>query len=116
MSGEFKFVDLDPKEIRHIQRSRSGRLSYPILKAFLESGKWAVEFDPTPTGKTVNSLGSSLSSYAKSHDLPIKAFQRDGKLYLLRLDIDDEGNPIPDWQDDIDDVESGSGDDLHELL
>jgi len=96
MSG-FKFVDLDPAEIRHIQRSRRGRLSYPILKAFLETKKFIVQFDPADTGKTVNSLGSSLSSYAKTHELPVRAFQRDGKLYLMRLDEDDEGNVIPDW-------------------
>ena len=98
MSG-FKFIDLDPMEARHIQRSRRGRLSYPILKAFLETKKFIVQFDPKDTGKTVNSLGSSLSSYAKTHDIPVKAFQRDGQLYLVRLDIDEEGNDIPNWMD-----------------
>ena len=96
MSG-FKFIDLDPREAKHIQRSRHGRMSYPILKAFLESNKFIVQFDPESIGKTVNSLGPSLSSYAKSHELPVKAFQRDSKLYLLRLDIDEDGNVIEDW-------------------
>jgi hypothetical protein len=76
-------------------------MSYPILKAFLESNKFIVQFDPESIGKTVNSLGSSLSSYAKSHELPVKAFQRDGKLYLLRLDMDEDGNSIEDWKDEV---------------
>ena len=94
-----KFIDVDPSEIDNIRDSRRGRVSYPMLKSFLETGKFLVMLDLTGVQQSKQSLSSSLTAYIRSHNLPIKMFQRRGNMYLMRLDIDDKGNQIPDWQE-----------------
>jgi len=50
----------------------------------------------------MQSLSSSLNAYIRSHELPVKMFQRQGELYLMRLDIDENGEEIPNWQNVVD--------------
>ena len=42
-----KFIDIDPDEIPRFSEGRRGRVSYPILKSFLETGKILVMLDRT---------------------------------------------------------------------
>lgn len=93
-----KYVEVDPSEIPNLREGRRGRISYPILKGFLETGKFLVWLDRTGMQQSLQSLQSSLSAYIRSHDMPIKLFTRSGQIYLVRLDIDEEGNPVDDWQ------------------
>lgn len=94
-----KFREVDPTEIPNMRESHRGRVSYPILKGFLETGFLTAELDRTGMQQSYQSLYSSLSSYIRNHDMPIKLFSRKGELYLMRLDIDEEGNEIPNWRE-----------------
>lgn len=96
-----KFVDVDPNEIQMISERRRGRVSYPILKSFLETGKYAVMLDRTGMSQSLMNLTTSLNTYIKNHDLPVKVLQRRSQIYLLRLDLDEEGNKISDWKEKI---------------
>ncbi len=93
-----KFKEVDPSELDNIRRGRRGRVSYPILKGFLETNFFLAELDTTGMQQSKQSLTSSLSAYIRSHDLPIKLFQRAGKIMLMRLDIDENGETIEDWK------------------
>lgn len=94
-----KFIQVDPNEIDNLRQSRRGRVSYPILKSFLETNFYIAEMDLTGVQQSKQALTSSLTAYIRNHGLPIKMFHRGGKIYLARLDIDEKGNAIPDWQE-----------------
>lgn len=92
-------VAVDPATIGTTKREgRRGRVSYPIIKAFLESGVVCMKIDPTSTEKKPEYLRSVLTSYIKSHGHPIKLFSEGGELHLLRIDLDEQGNIDPNWQ------------------
>jgi hypothetical protein len=69
-------------------------VSYPILKSFLETNKVLVMMDRAGMKQSVQSLTMALNTYIRNHDLPIKIFQRSGELYLMRTDVDDNGDLI----------------------
>lgn len=92
-----KFIEVDPNEIDNVVATTRGRVSYPILKGFLETGMFVAEIDTTGMQQTTQGLMMSLRSYINNHKMPVKIFSRKGTLYLMRLDIDREGNPIDDW-------------------
>lgn len=95
-----KFIDVDPDEFVGRREGRKGALSYPILKAFLETQKKAVKVDrsePPLSKKTIMSIRTSMDTYIKSHQMPIRTMQRGENLYLIRRDLDDEGNFDPNW-------------------
>lgn len=102
-----KFVEVDPTEFEFTQVGRRGRVSYPILKGFLETGKKLVMLDRTGMQQSMQSLTSSLNAYIKSHTLPVKMFTRHGEIYLMRLDLDDDGNIIPDWTPESSEASEG---------
>lgn len=97
-----KFTQIDATEIDNMRTGRRGRVSYPILKGFLETGFFLAQLDRTGLQQSMQSLSSSLNAYIKSHEMPIKMFQRTGELYLMRLDIDENGAEIPNWQGVVD--------------
>ncbi len=90
-----KFIEIDPDEIPNFRESHRGRVSYPILKSFLETGKVLVRLDRTGMQQTLVSLNSSLNAYIRSHSLPVKMFNRGGEIYLMRTDTNDEGKVTP---------------------
>lgn len=92
-----KFLDVDPNEIEDIKQTTRGRVSYPLLKTFLETGKYIVQVDRTGMQQSLQGLMMGLRGYIANHHLPIKCFSRKGVLYLMRLDIDANGNPDPSW-------------------
>lgn len=94
-----KFIDVDPNKVDDVALSHRGRVSYPILKAFLETGKFVVQLDRTGMQQSFQGLYSSLGSYIRNHRLPVKLLSRGGQLLLMRLDIDKDGNQIPDWEE-----------------
>jgi len=96
-----KFIDVDPTELDDTRTGRRGRVSYPILKSFLETGKFLVMLDRTGMQQSVMGLSSALNSYIRNHQMPIKLFTRSGQIYLMRLDVDKEGNPIPNWLEEM---------------
>jgi hypothetical protein len=92
------FHEVDVDEIPNVHGTGRGRVSYPICKAFLESGIYCGELDRTGMNRTLIALVTGLNQYVKTHELPIKVFQRTGKLYMMRLDINQDGSPNPDWK------------------
>jgi hypothetical protein len=87
-----KFIDVDPEEVPNLREARRGRVSYPILKSFMETGKTLVILDRTGIQQSMMSLTSSLGAYIRNHNLPIKIFQRGGQLYLMRTDTNETGD------------------------
>lgn len=92
-----KFIEVNPDEIDNTREAHRGRVSYPILKSFLETNLYVAQLDRTGIQTSFQALYSSLNSYIRNHNLPIKLFSRAGLIYLMRLDIDKGGNIIPDW-------------------
>lgn len=94
-----KFVPVSPEEVPNIREGRRGRVSYPILKSFLETGVVLARLDRTGMQQSAQSLNMCLNQYIRNHDLPIEMFTRSGEIYLGRTDLDDDGNilerPMP---------------------
>lgn len=103
-----KFVPVAPDEIDNIRDGRRGRVSYPILKSFLETNLPLAKLDRTGIQQSLMSLNSCLTAYIRNHGLPIKIFQRRGEIYLMRLDLDDKGNPLP--EEEVPDTTQGEQD------
>lgn len=99
-----QFIPVSPADIPNIRDSRRGRVSYPILKSFLETNMPVAQLDRTGIQQSLMSLTSSLSAYIRNHQLPIKIFTRKNQVYLVRLDLDMDGNKI-DWRPEIKQVE-----------
>lgn len=91
-----KFIEVDPDEIPNFKEGHRGRVSYPLLKSFLETGLTVAMLDRTGMQQSLQSLNSSLNAYIRNHSLPIKLFTRRGEIYLMRLDLDGEGKPLLD--------------------
>jgi len=94
-----KFIEIDPNEVSAAIRTHRGRVSYPILKGFLETGFFVVMLDRTGMQQSLKSLQSSLRAYTLNHKMPVKVFTRKGEVYLMRLDIDKDGNEIENWRE-----------------
>lgn len=93
-----KLIPVDPKDIPSLRDSRRGRVSYPLLKSFLESKMYCAKVDRTGIQQNLQNLMTSMGTYIRNHHMPIKLFRRSGELYLMRLDINEHGEPDPDWQ------------------
>ncbi len=93
-----KFIPVDPDDIVKTKQGHRGRVSYPILKGFLESGHYIAKIDRTGMQQSLQTLYTILRQYARNHSMPIKVFSHQGSLCLMRLDIDEKGNEIPDWE------------------
>jgi hypothetical protein len=93
-----KFNQVGAEDIPNIRQGRRGRVSYPIIKGFLETGYFLAELDLTGVQQSQTALRSSITAYISSHDMPIKVFSRQGKMYMMRLDIDENGKEIENWQ------------------
>jgi hypothetical protein len=90
-----KFKEIDPADVHLVRSGRRGRVSYPILKMFLESGMAVGQLDRTGIQQSLMSLNSSLGAYIRNHNLPLEMWTSQGEIYLARTDIDDEGKPNP---------------------
>jgi hypothetical protein len=92
-----KFDPVKPEDVPNMRESHRGRVSYPILKSFMEENLPMARLDRTGMQQSLMALNSSLGAYIRSHGLPVKLFQRKGELYLMRLDImyDHEDNVVP---------------------
>jgi hypothetical protein len=90
-----KFIDIDPKDIDTTRMGRRGRVSYPIIKAFLERNSKVSKLDLTGFDKNPTYLRSVLGAYVKSHKLPVRIFAAGGELHMMRLDLDNDNKPIP---------------------
>ena len=103
-----KFVDIDPKDIDTSRMGRRGRVSYPILKGFMERQRKVCKLDLTGFDKNPTYLRSVLSAYITSHKMPIKVFSANGELHLMRLDLDNDNEPI-EWSPNMQTTEGAEG-------
>jgi hypothetical protein len=94
-----KIEEVSPEEVPNFRESHRGRVSYPILKTFLETDYLVGKLDRTGMQQGFQALYSSLSAYIRSHDLPIKIFSRSGDIYLARLDRHPDGSENPNWRE-----------------
>lgn len=95
-----KFIDINPADIDTARSGRRGRVSYPIIKAFMERNVKVSKIDPASHDKNPQYLRSVLTSYIRTHNMPIKLFSANGDLHLMRLDLDNNGNKIERWQEE----------------
>lgn len=89
-----KLVPIDPALFPEFREGRRGRVSYPLLKTFLETSTPLVMLDRTGMQQSLQSLTSSLGAYIRSHNLPIKLLTRSGQIYLARTDVDPETKKV----------------------
>lgn len=96
-----KIEPVDPDELPEGTRKGSrGRVSGPILNMFLDArtadGKpvFCARLDRTGLTRNLIGLRTGLGGYIKKHDLPIKLFQKHKELYMMRTDIDKDGNKL----------------------
>lgn len=104
-----KIIPIAPADIPTNREGRRGRVSYPILKSFLEAKIRCGKLDLTGVKQNPTYLRSVLYSYIRNHKLPIKIFSSSGELYLLRLDMDDEGEVNEDWVPEDETTEGSAG-------
>jgi hypothetical protein len=104
-----KFVPIDPKDIDLTTGGRRGRVSYPLLKEFLETGVYCARLDRTGMQQSLQSLNSSLNAYIRGHKMPIKLFNRGGEIHFIRLDINPDGSQNKDWNPDLGMLNSETG-------
>lgn len=97
--GQITFVRRTLDEIENSADSRRGRVSYPIIKGFMETGYQVAEVDLTESGRKPMTLQVLLKSFIDTHQLPVKVLLRRGRLFLMRLDIDEQGKEIPNWKE-----------------
>ncbi len=105
-----KFVDIDPKDIDTARLGRRGRVSYPIVKSFMERNVKLSMLDITGLDKNPTYFRSALGAYIKSHKLPIRVFSAGGDIHMMRLDLDNDNNPIPGWEYGLEATEGSAGD------
>jgi hypothetical protein len=53
------------------------------------------QLDRTGMQQSLQSLNSSLGAYIRGHNLPIKIANRGGEIYLIRTDVDEQGEVLP---------------------
>jgi hypothetical protein len=90
-----KFIPVVADKFPNLREGRRGRVSYPLLKSFLETNMSIAQLDRTGMQQSLQSLNSSLGAYIRGHGLPIKIANRGGEIYLIRIDVDEKGNVLP---------------------
>ena len=99
-----KFLPVEPDEVPNLREGHRGRVSYPIIKSFLETGYEIAKLDRTGMQQSAQSLMACLRYYINAHNMPIKMFQRAGEIYLARTDLDDpevETEPVPVTDEEV---------------
>lgn len=103
-----KFIPVDPKDIDTSRAGRRGRVSYPIIKGFMETNQKVCKLDLTGITQNPTYLRSVLTAYIKSHKMPIKVFAAQGELHMMRLDLNNDNEPI-EWTPEEAATEIGGG-------
>lgn len=76
-----------------VGRTREGKVSTKLFRDFIDSEAELVQLNPDAdgnfNGKTMASVRSTLSNYAKRHVLPVRIFTIGGGLYMERISEDE---------------------------
>lgn len=93
ISTEGRFIALDPEEVdevmNHDASSRRGRVSYPILKGFLESGMEVAKLNREGLGHPAMHYQTLLKMYIEGHNMPVRLRLVNGELYLIRAEVEE---------------------------
>jgi hypothetical protein len=88
------FTPIDPSAV-----NLRGRVSKPIIEEFMKSKLKIGQIDRQSIDcKHPSYIRPVLQTFISKHSLPIKLMQRDGELLMIRLDLNDDGSPNPDWK------------------
>lgn len=92
-----ELVPVAAEDVKSVEASRRGRVSLPILQAFIDSGQFMSQVSVEKS--RVPSLFAALRAYVTKpeHGMPVRVFLRNGELYLARLDKNADGTPNKDW-------------------
>jgi len=97
-----KFERVKEDEVVATQRKMQGKVSYPLLKAFIEANMHMAKVSSEELAKEFKrkpgNLAMTLRQYARKHEMPVDVVVRNNTLYFIRLDIDKEGQKIEDWK------------------
>jgi len=75
-------------------RGMRGRISYPIIKMFMESGLDVARIEPSE-GQTITSLMASLKHYIQAHNMPLEVLKRRNSVYLRhKQDLEKTAKPL----------------------
>ena len=99
-----KFEKVSDDEIVATERQQQGTVSFPILKAFMESNLYIAKMEEEFEGelkRDAQGLSMTLRNYAKKHQMPVSVIVRNNSIYLMRLDIKKDGTEVPDWKKKI---------------
>jgi len=99
-----KFEAVKEDEVVATERKMQGTVSYPLLKAFIETDMYMAKIPEEEFNKEfsrdASSLAMTVRGYAKKHRMPVAVVVRNDVLYFKRLDIDRDGKEIPDWEEE----------------
>ena len=96
-----RFVQIDPKDFPADRDAKRGRVYYPLIKEFMETGFPVGRLDRTGLKQSPYQLYAGLTHHIKAHQLPIKVVTRGGEIHMIRLDVDAEGNIDPNWKPEV---------------
>jgi hypothetical protein len=85
----FEPVEID--DIPANQGGANGRVSFPLVKAFMDSGLASAKLnrEMIDENRTIKSLRGNIRYYVRQHKLPIMVHLVDGELYLIRTDMNE---------------------------
>jgi hypothetical protein len=94
-----KFEPIEPQELEKSFESRRGRVSYPIIKGFMETGQYAAKVNFEDPSRKPATMYILLKSYVANNDVPVKVLLRKNRVILVRLDINEKGDKIDNWKE-----------------
>ncbi|KKN55903.1 hypothetical protein LCGC14_0577460 [marine sediment metagenome] len=102
MNTEGRFVALDTEEAQevmsHDSSNRRGRVSYPILKGFLESGMDVAKLNREGLNHPAMHYHTLLKMYIEGHNMPVALKLLNGELYLIRKEYAEQNEETNDEQ------------------
>jgi hypothetical protein len=94
-NGVIEFEDIDLSSF-NFKVARAGNETMKVIDAFLNTGKYAAV---VKLGGELNSKRAiGITQTARHYVKPVRAIYRDGKMVLKRVDITQEGNAVPNWE------------------
>lgn len=78
-----QFTQVNKEDIPQT-RTREGKVSTALIKAFLDSEIDLAQVDTSGQDKKMESVRSTIANYVKRHELAVKVFTAGGNLYLER--------------------------------
>jgi len=88
-------------------KTQRGSKAQDILDKFIDANIYAAEMNKgaiiNRDGETLhgNSLASRLNAHARQHVIPVQARATKDKVFLVRLDRDEDGTEVANWREQL---------------